>query len=338
MIRGLLEKELRQHGTSLFFLLGLLVSGVFILGANQRLAAFAGTPLESLRLVVTLLSPLACFFLSQILIAGEFRNRTQLFLEGLPLPRWWMMAVKYALGLFVVMLAVALALTAALAKSARTDALTWEFTGIIASRAFAWTLLAYSVFFALAFLGRYRIAVGVLVVLGLVEFAELGVPVSRFCAFQLIDSRFAYERVIFPGTDVFQTVAIAVALTGLGFWLGLMRDSTVASLLAERMSAREKVVLSFLCIAAAMGLTYVSGQRRNGAPVSLPGAYEVDRGPVHVAAAPAVDAPSTAENAAAKRIATQVADELAAVAAYLGCSTHAARVRHPSPRFCRRPI
>ncbi len=321
MIRGLLEKEFRQHGVAFGFLLAVPVAADLLLAQSHRFTQLTGTSLESLHITVLFFSPLVCFLLNQILISGEFRNRTQLFLEGLPLPRWRMIAVKYVLGALVALAAIGIAFAASLWKSAQKDALTWMFSGILASRCVAWTLFAFGIFFALAFLGRYRIPIGVLSILGLILAGERGIPVSRFCAFQLIDPRFSYERINYPGAEVGQTLAFAAGFAVLGFWLGLMRDATVAALLAERMSARERLALTFVCFGAVMGMAYISAEHNNALPVSLPGAYEVDRGPAHVAAAPAVDMPSAAENAAARRIAEAVATDLQAVASYLGCST-----------------
>jgi len=321
MTWGLIEKELRQHAIALAFLLGILASGLALLSANRMLSSLSGTPLEALHLLLITLAPLVSLFLAQLLVAGEFRQKTQLFLEGLPLPRWRMLAVKYSLGLAVIMLGVAAALATSLLRSRHSDAMTPHFALILASKSLAWTWFIYSALFAQGFLGRYRLAFGVLAITILLELSKSGLPVSKFCAFQLVDARFGYERVLFPVASLIETAIGIAGFTALGFWLGLMRDSTVASLLAERMSSREKTFFTFMSIAAIMAIGIVAERETSSAPVRLPGAYEVDRGPAHVAASAAVDFPLSKENEAARRVATDMAGELERLSRYLGCAT-----------------
>ncbi len=320
MIRGLVEKELRQHAVALCFLFLGMAGGDFLLAASHRLSTVSGTPLEGFAVAVSILAPLICFLLAQILIVGEYRHKTQLFLEGLPLARWRMLTVKYALGLSVVLISVTAALGIALAVNAGRGAITARFLLILISRAFIWSWFAYAVFFLHGFFGRYRMFVAMCVFIVIMLLIERGVTVSRFCALELVDNSFAFEDRAFPTAALWQTAALAAGATALGFWLALLRDATVASLLAERMSAREKFTLSFICVGCAMGASYLHDKNDNGEPVALAGSFEIDRGPIHVAATPAVDAPSSAELAASRKIATDVAEDLAAAADYLSCS------------------
>ena len=321
MIRGLIEKELRQHGMSLAFLLAIYVAGLALLTGNHNLSRFTGTPLESLHLLLLLLVPLSGLFLGQVLVASEFRHKTQLFLEGLPLPRWWMLAVKFTLGLLVLLIGLAASFALLWKRALGVDALNLHFTTILALKAVLWTSFTYSFTFAHGFLGRYRVIVGILVVAGVASLNEHGVPVGEFPPFHLVDQRFAYERIVVPTEDLLLTGGASVLFVAIGFSLGLMRDATIASLLAERMSSREKLVLTFLGIATIMSFSYLSEQRIAATPVVVPGSFDVERGPAHVSVSAAVDAPLSGEITTSKRVANHVADDLAAMANYLGCAT-----------------
>ncbi|MEO0416676.1 MAG: hypothetical protein AAF226_17175, partial [Verrucomicrobiota bacterium] len=98
MNRALIHKELRQHGIWLG-LLGLIVWGLVLL---QAIAFFVrgqgGGSLNVLGSGYYFTLPLAGLILAHLLVAIEFRYQTQIFLEGLPLPRWRMLAIKAVIG------------------------------------------------------------------------------------------------------------------------------------------------------------------------------------------------------------------------------------------------
>ncbi len=320
-MRGLLTKELRQHGFALAFLFLILVGGLLIITSNGLLRRVGGSGFEAVRLLHLTYMPLACLVLGQLLIALEFRQKTQLFLEGLPLPRWRMLAVKFALGLGTLLAAAGAALLVAWSSARGTEAMTPRFATLLALKSAGWVWFLYALCFAHAFLGRYRVFFGVAIFFGLVGLNGLGVRVAEFGPFVLIDGRFAYERETLPVAAFAVTVALGLGLTVLGFALGLVRDATVAALLAEKMSSREKVFLTFLSITAVMVGTFLSEHYKTSTPVQMPGAIEAQRGFVRVVASAAVDAPSREETAALTRIAARAAEELSALAEYLGCTS-----------------
>ena len=102
----LLRKELRQHWLGL---LGVLTTGVisylFIIAISMAKSG-AEIPFEGFRLFTVLMGVLGALVLNHRLVVVEYQARTQLFLEGLPLARWRMVAVKYGLGLGVILLLV----------------------------------------------------------------------------------------------------------------------------------------------------------------------------------------------------------------------------------------
>jgi hypothetical protein len=321
MLRGLVTKELRQHGMALLFLLLLLVGGVALVSGNRFLRVASGSGFEGVRMLHFTLVPLACLVLAQVLVAAEFRQKTQLFLEALPLPRWRMIAVKYGLGLAAILLGAAVALLAAWQHSRADEALTPRFAAILFSKSAAWAAFVYSLLFAHAFLGRYRLLFGVLVVTAFFHLDQAGVATEEFWPLQLVDHRFAHERHVLPAGALAWTALLAAACAGVAFALGLVRDATVAALLAERMSGREKLLATLGVFAAIMTAGYVAERRQNAAPVAMPGAVEAARGLARVAGSAAVDAPRPVEDAALAELAPRVAEELASVGEYLGCAS-----------------
>ena len=88
MNRVLIAKEMRQHGTW-FVLLTLFYWGLtlIVVGAS----AATGTTAGAFATAGTSLSyfiPLPLYVVCHFLVAVDFRQKAQLFLEGLPLPRW----------------------------------------------------------------------------------------------------------------------------------------------------------------------------------------------------------------------------------------------------------
>jgi hypothetical protein len=321
MIRGLLAKELRQHGFTLAFLFCLLLGALAFIGGNTMLQRATGGGFSAVHLLHHTYVPLVCLVLGQILIATEFRQKTQLFLEGLPLPRWWMLVVKFVLGLAVLVGSVAAALFVAWQSARGSEALTPRFVALVALKSAGWIWFFYTLCFAHAFLGRYRAVFGVMLFFGFLALGSSGVRVSEFGPFALVDQRFAYERHVIPSTALAIAAGAGLGFAVLGFSLGLVRDSSVAALLAEKMSAREKVVLTFVMLAVISLTAWLSDRYQTATPVRMPGAIEAQRGVVQVFASAAVDAPGREEIAALDQVARRAAEELGALAEYLGCTS-----------------
>ncbi|MEP6673128.1 MAG: hypothetical protein ABJF10_28515, partial [Chthoniobacter sp.] len=262
MTRALLAKELRQHAFALSFLLLLPFAGLILISSHGVIRRAGGGGFESVRLLLTLFLPLACLVLGQLLIASEFRQKTQLFLEGLPLPRWRMLAVKFSLGLVLTLLISTLALGYVAWPARHTEALTPRFATLLFLKGAGWAAFVYTLCFAHSFLGRYRVPFGLALAGGLLYCSNLGLPISEFGPFALVDNRFAFERFVWPVHAFLVTGALVLALAVFGFWLGLVRDATVAALLAEKMSAREKVFLSLFSFVVLLVGGEVSEHRR----------------------------------------------------------------------------
>ena len=321
MTRGLIEKELRQHGLALGFLLALPFAGLILILSHDLLRRAGGGGFEAVRLLLMLFIPLACLVLGQLLIASEYRHKTQLFLEGLPLPRSRMLAIKFGLGFILVTLMSVVALGYVGWTARATEAMTPRFAALLGLKAAGWGAFIYTLCFAHAFLGRYRLPFGLALVIGLISLSNNGMPISQFGPFALIDERFAFERFVWPVQALLVTAALVAALAAIGFFLGLVRDATVAAMLAEKMSAREKLVLTMLVFVGLLASGWFIERRKTSTPVQMPGAAEARHGVVQVLASAAVDAPTREETAILQRTADHVAGELGMLADYLGCDT-----------------
>jgi hypothetical protein len=322
MIRGLIEKELRQHGFALLFVLLLSVAGAAMIMQNRFIALSFGTPFAAARYFLLTFFPLACLVLSQALIVQEYRQKTQLFLEGLPLPRWKMIAIKYGFGLMLSSIALAVALAAACLHRHALDALTPRFVALVALRSAVYGWFLWSLIFAHGFMGRYRMGFAILgfcvirlsLVIHHLDLATIG-------PFELIGERFAYERYVVPAVPLAVTALYALFWTAVGFMLGSARDATIAAALSKRMSSREKMALTFALFAIMLILGRRAQEAERPPAIHLPGAAEVVRGAAHVAAAAAVEAASRAEDALLKEAAERAAAELSRIADYLRIET-----------------
>ena len=321
MIRGLIEKELRQSRMAFLMMLLFLGTGLWAVFRSPLVLRSGGSSFDAMRMLLFVFMPLACLVLAQSVIAGEFRQKAQLFLEGLPLPRWQMIAVKYTLGLGIVWL-VTLAMGAgAWWHTQGAELLTHRFVSLIAVKALSWGTFCWSVFFALGFLGRYRTFITLILVIGLLMAEQEGVPVSRFGPFDLMNGRFAFERFVWPEKALWITGAIVVSTTLLGFALGLVRDASVATMLAEKMSTREKVMIGIITLIALMSIGFVEQRKRDAGPVHLPGSVDVVKGAATVSAAAAVETLTPEESAALNTFANATASELDEMAKWLKCES-----------------
>ncbi len=321
MISGLVEKEVRQHTTLLIFITLVMLTGLFVLGSNKFLAQAGGSAFSLFSILWFLMLPLATLVLATGLVAAEFRNKTQLFLEGLPLPRWKMLAVKYLLGLAVVTACTTFLLAGAWWMGRNAEVMTLNFALLLFTKSLGWSWFCWSVCFAHGFLGRYRGWVGVTLVLGLLSIQQMGVMVTRFGPFHLISQHFSYERFVWPVEALWVTAALILVLTSAGFALGMVRDATVAAMMSEKMSTREKIVLTTMALAAVVAIGAIYEKQESLTPLNLPGSVDRREGAASVSVAAAVAVPSPAEEQALDAHATAVAGMLAEAGAYLDCAS-----------------
>jgi hypothetical protein len=310
----LLRKELQQHWVALVLLLMATLVGYPVIAATERVRGQAGTAFEGLRLFVIVLGLLSGLVLCHRLVVLEFQAKTQLFLAALPVARWRMLAVKYGLGLAVMFTLLGLSFTFAVVSAWNRELFTARFLAIVALRAFSVLWFAYSLFFVMGLLGRYRVALylaGLLALMALHEHTRL--QLDRFGPVALLDTRFAYETEFYPWADLRTTWALAMAFVALAFILGLVREGTVAALLAEKMSHREKIFVAALMVGLTWSLAVLS-EKVKKAPFDLQQAATERRPGVLVKVAYG----GTGGEPEARRLAAVVVQEVAAARDYLG--------------------
>jgi hypothetical protein len=184
----------------------------------------------------------------------------------------------------------------------------------------AWAWFCWAVCFAHGFLGKYRGWTGVLLISGLIWLQSMGiVSVTRSGPFELISDRFAYERFVWPVDALWVTGALITAMTLAGFAFGLIRDGTVAVMLSEKMSMREKIFFTFMAFAAVLGASKFQMQVDSEKPLSLPGSVDFKRGAAMVFAAAAVTDPTAEEQQAMTAHATAAGEMLEQIGVYLEC-------------------
>jgi len=284
MTAVLFRKEWRQHGLW-FLILGGLTLVIFLLvvqGVNQD--GTGGGIFFGIGQGMTYVFPIVVFILCHLLVAVEYRNKTQLFLEGLPLPKWKMVFVKaFIATLLVCLYTIGIVLIGWLA-SGGSEAVSPRFLGILLSTSalFGWFITGF--FFLVAFLGRYRIPV-LIVVFFLMNWlvASTAVPVGDFPPFALIQ-RFGFEREIWPRDAMISSAIITLLFFAASFTLGLAKEGSVSAILGEKMSYREKM---FIGASIAIGFIAVMVWETPAAqPFDIPGSIAEERDGMRVFVSP----------------------------------------------------
>lgn len=320
VILGLVEKELRQHKAMLFLIVAVLATEFVILQGVDVLVEIGGSVFSQLSLILFWQFPLTCLVLGNVLIASEFRQKTQVFLDGLPMPRWVMLAVKYVFGLVVILVTASSLLIIAFCTASVSDVMTGRFALLLWMKTLGWSWCCWAVLFSHAFLGKYRLPFGIAVVCLLVWAEQgAGLLISRLGPFELISERYSFERNEIPTQAVLVTSVMIIAFTGCGFALGLVRDATLATMLSERMSAREKMASIGLSIVAILFVSTAASRAEKTEPLQLPGSTDVVLRSARISVAAAVKDPTLEERSLMQRHADQAAEFLATVADYLNC-------------------
>jgi hypothetical protein len=314
MILTLLRKELRQHWWAFLIIGAASALGYLMILGSITAQGQAGTPFAGLRLFVILIGSAAAVVLCHRLVVVEYQAKTQLFLEALPMSRWRMVTIKYCLGLAVMGLIVGLAFGLTCLLAWHYQLLSLRFTAIVAARVFSIVWFVYSFCFVMGLMGRYRLAIYITLLLGILILAETtALDVKRFGPFALLDQTFAYENEVVPWADLRMTLLMGLACSLAAFGLSLIREGSVATLLAEKMSHREKIFVAVLIL----GFTWTGtllGEKQMKIPFDLQGAAAEQGDGVLVKVA----SPAGADDPGARRLARRVATELVAAREYLG--------------------
>jgi hypothetical protein len=286
VIRAILSKEFHQHKFILVILPFLMTLSWRLYMGRGQLTELGGSQFYNLTWFLLLLFPLFALVVANALIADEYRQRTQVFLEGLPVPRWVFLLVKYFVGLWISTLTAMVLLGTLFWLEWSRESLTTRFASLLCLRTFLWAWFVWSGFFAFAFLGRYRIAIGVITFLILVFLeSELGFGITQFGPFELIGSKFPYDRTEYPTVAVGYTLGLICIFSATGFSFGLARDTTLANMLSEKMSFREKISIAVVFFGCMVTIGSMADQRKSTEQLDLPGSIDLEykRGIAHAA-------------------------------------------------------
>jgi hypothetical protein len=298
---GLLQKELRQSALTF----GVIVTVTLVAAAailyGQPLARLKGSGLHLASYVMMIFLPLGCHGLAGSMIGGEFRHKTQIFLEGLPLPRWQMLCVKFFMGLAATTALVWLLIAAAWLKGRHAESMTPNFAALLLTKSACWASLVWALSFTLAFTGRYRLPCLLFLVLGLLGMHSEGFDVAKHGPLALLNASFGYERHSWPLDDLVITLGSALIIAALGFGLGSARHASIAAMLAEKMSNQERLMFSLLGSTALLGFGLTQQARVKTQPLYLPGSVDWAKNAVSVHLAAAVEDPTHEELEALQR-------------------------------------
>lgn len=235
---ALWRKELQQQRWVLL--------AVALLYAAIGLSAVAGSQndgastsqLTDLALGLRLFVPLLALTQAHVAVVREYRQKTQLFVEALPLARWEVPLARLCWGLCTQgALAVGLWLFVALAVGESAP----RFLAITGARLSAYVLVCWGLAFGLATLGRLRWVAYATLFFGCVLLDQRGVELSRFGPFALLDPlSFPFERLTLPVRALLESAALAAVGLLLGLGLPRLHEGSMAELLARRASTGEK--------------------------------------------------------------------------------------------------
>lgn len=255
MIRHLLtlwRRELRQQRWVLLGVAALYaVLGFGAVVGGQKDGA-ATTRIADLPLLLRLFVPLLALTQAQVAVVREYRLKTQLFLEALPMRRWEVPLAKLCWGLLTQsLLAVGLWLGVAMASGETSE----RFLLITSTRLFSYVLVCWCVAFGLATVGRLRWVVYATLLIGCFLLQQRGVELRRLGPLALLDPlSFPYERASFPVPELLQSAGLSVGGLLLGLGLPLLHEGSMAEVLARRASTGEKAGF-WIMIAAQLLLT-----------------------------------------------------------------------------------
>lgn len=240
----LLRKEVAEHGWIVLAVAAISVFGFLLMLLTAALRD-SGSVLDSVRAYAVSFFLLIVITLCNRLVVQEYSGKTQLFLEALPISRGSMLTTKYLLGGLIAGAILFGCFGLAFAISLRSEVIDGRFVSILVSRLAVFVFCVYSFFFMMGLLGRYRIAIYLALIMTvaiLVQSTEI--EFLRFGPMGLMDDRFAFERQAFPVANLSQSGLIGLGCLVVALGMGLGREGSVASLMAEKMSYREKVFLS----------------------------------------------------------------------------------------------
>ncbi len=314
-MKALYHKEFKEHGLP-FVILLTLEMGLFLFFLLMfHLNPNRGSYLMAFRAFMMLGFPFGAVYLGYRFISREYTGKTQFFLEALPVSRFQVLLAKLQVSLLFNLLPTLLAFGICLVVAGSQEVLGLQHGFFMLMRALAYMLFFHTGALAVGFLGRYRIAGLISMVLTLIAidmYSEINLVESGPLSL-IYDERFCFERQILPVADLLSALGGAGFFMAVCFLMVLTREGSMAAMLAEKMSHREKVFVACMvigCIAVLITL-----DERN-----LPEPFELKNSIVASGEGPAVSiaASGLANERDLAELSNWVQGELEKVRAYLG--------------------
>jgi hypothetical protein len=265
----LLRKEARQQAWSLSVMTMVLLAIGVVRWLTTTLSDRSPSSMDGAAALIAAFVPAASLLLGHRLIVREYQGKSQLFLEALPIRRSTFVIVKFGFGLSVLSVSV---LGILLAFACASHELTARPFAIWLLRAMGYAASCWSVFFAMGFLGRFRLPAYLTLALGLYALGSLTeFELARFGPIALIEPvAFVYERSLLPWRALLESALLSLAFMGLGFGVALSHEGSVAELLARRAPAREVGAVTVLVLVELGAMTWVTARRKQ-APFEFTG-------------------------------------------------------------------
>jgi hypothetical protein len=245
-MRPLVLKELREHR---WVLLALWLFSAIGLAGLLHAARDEGSPLVAFRSLILVLGGLSILTLANRLVVREYTGRTQLFLETLPVSRAQVVAVKWLTGAVLLVIPMAAGFAVTLHVAFAQVVLTSRFIQLIAVRGGTFLLFGYSLAFFVALTGRYRYALwGALILGALAVNTYAQFPLEQWPPIALVSKSMVFERLELPVLDLMITWLVTALLIVATFILSLASEGSLVLALSQRMSPRERVVVTVAVI------------------------------------------------------------------------------------------
>ena len=308
--RSLLAKERDHHGWFFLATAPLILFVIAMLLWGQQKAEM-GSALNAPRLFALTLLILFEMILCNRLVVQEFSGKTQLFLESLPISRLSMLATKYVLGLLMATAPLALCFALSLLIQSRVEVISWRFTEILSVRLMAYVFSTYSFFFMMGLLGRYRIAIYLLILFGyMIVDRQMDFSFQDSGPMGLVNEQFAFERFTFPWRAIAESAIAGASFVVISVRMATIREGNVAALLAEKMTAREK---SFVSIGLLSVLFLISSLEAK----KIPPPYDIETPWQAIGDGVTVKAEESIDSDIAQDLVDRIHDDLTSVRQYL---------------------
>ena len=246
---ALVRKEVREHWLVLFLVLAL---DAFTLFGMLLQAAQKGGRFTALVQFAQSLGTLTALVAANRIFVREYAGRTQLFLEVLPIGRARVWATKWLLGwAYIVALTVG-AWFAAWRRALLTEVISTHDALLVLLSIGSFMFAVWSFASMAGMLGRHRYTAWiVLVTTAGIAVARGKIPFEELPAMGLLGDQVAMARGSLDWPALLEAWSLAAGFAAASGVLALAGSGAIASTLAQRMTARERV---FLFVVSVVGL------------------------------------------------------------------------------------